>query len=141
MCVSFVLGHVSAPWHLQTLSRWREEARRATCKENLKAIAAALHTYAAGNDGFLPPDLQTLVTEKYVQDEKRFSCPSTTYEPRPGENVDDYGAYVYFGRGGRFGDAAAALVADRPANHGDDARNLVYGDGRVSWQSAPPEAD
>ena len=138
---SYVMMHANVGWHVRVVNTWREQARRLHCRRNLDNIAKALRTYSAQNDEFLPPDLQTLVTQKYVQDENAFACPSTTHDPRAGQSVDDYGAYLYFGGGARFGDAAAVLVADRPGNHGDDGRNVVQGDGRVSWQPTPPEGD
>jgi len=80
---------------LPALARAREEARRATCKNNLNQIAKACITYSGNNGDFWPAHCDnvgrnqaygihtndswslTLVYPAYLDNVKVFTCPST----------------------------------------------------------------
>ena len=61
---------------LPALSRARELAKRAVCASNLRVIGQSLHIYANDNNGWYPPDLQTLVAEGLTSPQGMV-CPSS----------------------------------------------------------------
>lgn len=61
---------------LPALSRARELAKRTVCVSNLHGIGQSLQIYANDNDGWFPPDLQTLVAEGLTAP-KGLICPSS----------------------------------------------------------------
>jgi prepilin-type processing-associated H-X9-DG protein len=111
---------------LPALARAREEARRASCANNLNQIAKAIVTYQEPHGESLPDSLQALVPD-YVTDARVFRCPSTNRTP------PNY-AYV----GGIPGNMVMALTPnviiayDIRGNH-PRGRNALYLDGHVAW--------
>jgi prepilin-type N-terminal cleavage/methylation domain-containing protein len=60
---------------MTTLSSAKRKAREAVCISNLHQVALALNIYLE-DVGKRPPDLQTLVTNKYLADGKTLLCPA-----------------------------------------------------------------
>ncbi|MHC4916193.1 MAG: DUF1559 family PulG-like putative transporter [Planctomycetota bacterium] len=110
------------------VKRTRENARRATCKSNLRQIGLGCHMYADDNGEQFPPDLGSL-TPMYIDNPKVFWCPSC------GEYSGGGVSYKYLpGRHAALpGDFVLAYDADS-GNHSGDGFNVLYCDAHVEWR-------
>lgn len=103
---------------LPALARAREQARRASCMNNLSQLGMALQMYAHENDGALPwsggngnAQCMLAIIPEYVTDPMLFACPSSSVEfgygreegRKPelnaylGAELSVRGSYDYFG--------------------------------------------
>ncbi|MBN1492247.1 MAG: hypothetical protein JXA69_20205 [Phycisphaerae bacterium] len=92
---------------------------RLRCAANLNNIGTALAMYACDHDNAFPPDLQTLVTEGYLESD-RLVCPSAgtaNYIYMPGQNWNDAPENV--------------LVYEPTANHDNVFANVLFVDMHV----------
>jgi hypothetical protein len=119
----------------------RENARRANCKQTLRAIGLCCHIYSDDNDGEFPQNWQQLYPN-YV-DERILSCPS-----RPCVFVRDFvsgtatersSSYILLP--GRWSELPGDffLIYEKPANHqGPQGRgfHVVDAADRVQWWPA-----
>jgi len=115
LCVSMMLP---------SLARARELARRTVCANNLKMVGAALHAYAAGNEGAYPPDLNVLVSQNYIS-RAVLKCPTAdainyVYVPRPADSVGPLDVVMF----------------EPLANHGGDGGAVLFADGHVEFVNA-----
>jgi hypothetical protein len=60
---------------------WAQDRNRPSCEENLKAIHKALMAYSEQHDGDFPPNLNTLVQEKFLDSAQWLTCPQTKATP------------------------------------------------------------
>jgi len=100
-----------------------------SCQNNLRQIGMALRLYAEDAGGHFPPELQTLLTQRYLFTEEAFSCPSAEASRRNGFACD----YVYCPPPGPLAEADAAampVVWDFADNHRISG-NVLYADGTV----------
>lgn len=91
LLVVIAIINILAGMLLPSLTRAKEQARRAACLNNLRNIGQALAMYAGENDGFLPPedgsptedrDLD-LLFPSYLDNPTVFWCPSDPVKPTP----------------------------------------------------------
>jgi prepilin-type N-terminal cleavage/methylation domain-containing protein/prepilin-type processing-associated H-X9-DG protein len=91
LLVVIAIINILAGMLLPSLTRAKEQARRAACLNNLRNIGQALAMYAGENDGFLPPedgsptedrDLDVLFPS-YLDNPAVFWCPSDPVKPPP----------------------------------------------------------
>ena len=95
LLVVIAIISILAAMLLPVLSRAREQARRTSCKNNLKQLGLALMMYAMDYSGSFPTgtgshlaDLTLLWSMGYANDPNVFECPSASFEAqaiRPGE--------------------------------------------------------
>lgn len=104
-----------------TYTDYSEVARRISCIGRLKAIGFSLNLYAAENNGYYPPDLETLNL-----DNASILCPSNRNNFGSGSN------YFYHGKGKKNTDALFIIVEDRPENHPGTFRGILYSNGMAN---------
>jgi len=105
-----------------------ERGKRIGCEYHIRDIYRALTQYAADNGGFLPPDLKTLESPKYLPDEESTHCPG-----RWGAD-DALPDYLYFGKDRKLNEPAFLLLCDRPGNHPGTFRANISSDGQFRPQ-------
>jgi len=98
LLVVIAIINILAGMLLPSLTRAREQARRAACLSNLRNIGQALTMYAGENDGFFPPEDSSpveandldLLYPSYLDNAEVFWCPSDAMKPATftPENVD-----------------------------------------------------
>lgn len=132
-------------------ARAREQARSASCQNNLRQIGLALQLYAEDHDGAFPPvsdDLTPLIP-RYLQEPGLFSCPSSmlTYVMVPGEGLGETGrlpwdekaeppnevltSYRYLGGRTASGRGDLGLAADLQRDAHAGRGNVLLVNGRV----------
>jgi len=132
---------------LPALSRAREQARRASCINNLKQIGIACHIYAS-DYGELFPDLFAqvgaedfqLLYDTYVSDADLFKCPSAadvTLNTAAGiGNSSGYSYASAFGVPTESSRADTHLAGDDSIGDADNHQgglHILYVDGHVKW--------
>lgn len=63
------------------IAEWAISRNRPPCEKNLEYINKALKTYADDHDGAFPPNLATLVNEKYLDSMEWLRCPAYRVPP------------------------------------------------------------
>jgi hypothetical protein len=100
----------------------QEFARRADCKNHLRAIGKAMDRYAKSHDGAFPPTLETLVSASEL-DPGTLRCPSSQ-EKRQSD-------YFYLPPSERGDPNTQVIACDFRMNHGN-CRNILFADFQVS---------
>lgn len=87
LLVVIAIISILAAMLLPSLSRAREQARRTSCKNNLKQLGLALIMYSNDYSGSFPTgsgshlaDLTLLLSRGYAKDPNSFECPSASYQ-------------------------------------------------------------
>lgn len=80
---------------LPTLRRTKAAALAVEAADNLTTLGAALLAYEKDNDGYMPPDLQTLFDTGYVKDPSNFTHPGSPYEIDT-DAVNSTSSFFYF---------------------------------------------
>jgi prepilin-type N-terminal cleavage/methylation domain-containing protein/prepilin-type processing-associated H-X9-DG protein len=148
---------------LPALGAAREKARRINCASNLKQMGLAIKMYAGDYSEAYPSsltgaslvtdfsessaasDFQILITNKYLDAMKTYTCPSTTTTFSSDTSLQSSELdYAYFGKGfnERSASTETAIAADGclHSNHVNYG-NLCFGDGHVqnmtgaSWRT------
>lgn len=125
------------------LLRFPRHDGHVTCGNHLNQIALGLTMYAHENDGWYPPELDTLLQEEYLDEPYTLQCPKAAN--RIEMEVEDWSKfpsdYVY--RGATPPDQVTSttpMVADCPCNH--KAGGLVLNaDGDSAWLENPEFID
>jgi len=113
----------------------REVWMRPTCEENLKHIYTSLRAYAEDHDGALPPALETLVDDGYIDSDRWLTCPAhkmpvgeTTYVLTPEINI-----YAKRPDGKPWWPPETMVVSDgRPDAHKDGKVRVLLLDGKIN---------
>jgi prepilin-type N-terminal cleavage/methylation domain-containing protein/prepilin-type processing-associated H-X9-DG protein len=90
LLVVIAIINILAGMLLPSLTRAREQARRAACLNNLRNIGQALTMYAGENDGYFPPENSSpqnardldLLYPYYLSNAEIFWCPSDAAKPK-----------------------------------------------------------
>ena len=112
LLVVIAIINILAGMLLPSLTRAKEQARRAACLNNLRGIGQAITIYAGEHDGYFPPEdgLPTqdrdldLLFPSYLDNPAAFWCPSdpvrpTSFDPTSQIPPDISNAsYAYLGR-------------------------------------------
>jgi len=111
LLVVIAIINILAGMLLPSLTRAREQGRRAACLSNLRNIGQALTMYASENDGFYPPENSSptdpndldLLYPSYLDNAEVFWCPSDA--SKPASSAPEWGAtdaadgsYAYLGK-------------------------------------------
>jgi len=102
LLVVIAIISILAAMLLPSLSRAREQARRTSCKNNLKQLGLALLMYSNDYSGSFPTggthlhDMTLLWSMGYARDPNVFECPSASYEAQSILQGETFG----FGIGG-----------------------------------------
>ncbi|MCP4609389.1 MAG: DUF1559 domain-containing protein [Planctomycetes bacterium] len=108
-----------------SLTQARTRARRIACANNLKVIGMALFLYSNDNKDKFPADLETLVTKKYLPENKMLICPA--------DELRD--SYIYRGASITVADIPWMItVYEKSSNH-EGGRNVLFLDGHAEWVS------
>jgi hypothetical protein len=114
-----------------------------TCATHLNRIALGLTMYAHENEGWYPPELDTLLAEDYLDDTYTLQCPKAA--SRIEMEIKDWSKfpsdYVY--RGAAHRDQITSetpLVADCPCNHRIGG-NVLMLNNEVVWLDNPEFTD
>ena len=84
-CAGYLLFAVlMLGFFLPQLGAASEKPRRIACYSNLKQIHIALKMYADDYSGCLPPDLETLKTQRYLTDDRTYYCPTQQKNEKTG---------------------------------------------------------
>lgn len=110
-----------------------ERGKRIGCEYHIREMYRAMTQYATDNGGFLPPDLKTLESLKYLSDEESTRCPD-----RWGAD-DALPDYLYFGKDRKLNGPAFLLLCDRPGNHPGTFRANISSDGQFRPRMAEEE--
>lgn len=111
LLVVIAIINILAGMLLPSLTRAREQGRRAVCLSNLRNIGQALTMYASENDGFFPPEDSSpteandldLLYPSYLDNAEVFWCPSdavkpATFRPEVESKYASNWSYGYLGK-------------------------------------------
>lgn len=112
-----------------TFNSVQEKAIETKSSNQVRQIILGCKQYALDHDGSYPPDLETLVTDGIITDEKILHCPILKDDTQIG--------YEYFGAGAK--DIAApdkVIIISKAANR-SGKRVIGYNDGSVNVMEVP----
>lgn len=96
---------------------------------NASTLIAGCKAYAHAHDGRYPPDLVTLVQEKFVADEAALTCPLAKDGKQAG--------YEYFAAGLKETDPPEKIIVISKAATDGGERVVGRNDGSVNWLAVP----
>ena len=113
-----------------------EDARRASCANNLKQMSLVLRMWAGEHEDLLPTTLSETYDE-YLADVLVLNCPSSGSAPVDPSRIDEASDYEYVGAGLNEKEAlpSTPVMLENPENHGGAGRHVLYMDGSVRWET------
>lgn len=121
---------------LPALSRARGEARKASCKSNLKQIGLCCKMYAQDHNDRWPEKLSEL-HPMYAGNVAIFSCPQTNVTIESPDEIDSKTSYVLVASGMDDAEASRGVAVYEKAGIHKGGSNVLFGDGHVEWVQAP----
>jgi len=116
------------------MDRSREQIRERMCVDNARRIGDACLTYAEGNYGYPPENLDQLRPILGVSSNGPplvFLCPASRDRSMPSYEIETAGAVTMFGK-----PAHVVLVREKKAHH-HGRRVVAYADGAIEWVNGP----
>ncbi len=117
---------------MPALTRAREQARRASCMNNLKQVGLACHMFAQDHSGKFPENPDNLFPE-YLTSSNVLFCPSSSITiPKKITKDNATLCYEYVSGLTEEYDPGCLVMYDRIENH-LEGRNIFFLDGHVQW--------
>ena len=107
----------------------QEKAIETKSSNQVRQIILGCKQYALDHDGSYPPDLETLVTDGIITDEKILHCPMLKDDTQIG--------YEYFGAGAKDSAAADKVIVISKAANRVGKRVIGYNDASVNVMEVP----
>lgn len=114
-----------------TFAMVQQKAIEAKSMANARQIVVSCRQYAGDHDGRYPPDLETLVNEGIITDDRILRCPLLKDDTQIG--------YHYFGAGMRDTDAADKVILISKAANRIGRRVVVFNDSTAEMKEALAE--
>jgi len=112
-----------------TFNSVQEKAIETKSSNQVRQIILGCKQYALDHDGSYPPDLETLVTDGIITDEKILHCPMLKDDTQIG--------YEYFGAGAKDSAAADKVIVISKAANRVGKRVIGYNDTSVNVMEVP----
>lgn len=112
-----------------TFNSVQEKAIETKSSNQVRQIIFGCKQYALDHDGSYPPDLETLVTDGIITDEKILHCPMLKDDTQIG--------YEYFGAGAKDSAAADKVIVISKAANRVGKRVIGYNDASVNVMEVP----
>ena len=112
-----------------TFNSVQEKAIETKSSNQVRQIILGCKQYALDHDGSYPPDLETLVTDGIITDEKILHCPMLKDDTQIG--------YEYFGAGAKDSAAPDKVIVISKAANRSGKRVIGYNDGSVNVMEVP----
>lgn len=125
LAVVAVLTTIAVP----TVYFVKDQSIKRTAAANAGALIAGCKAYARAHDGRYPPDLATLIQEKFVTDETALECPLDKDGKQAG--------YEYFAAGLKETDPPEKIIVISKAATEGGERVVGRNDGSVKWMAVP----
>ena len=109
----------------------RRETHRVRCVHNLEKISLGIREYAIENNDAMPPELGTIYTQGYIDDERVFDCP---FSSNIGNAKDP--DYTYVNKLSFNISENPVIVYDKKENHTKEAINVLYLNGEILRKKA-----
>jgi len=112
------------------INKIRTQAKIIACEENLRNIGLGLKLYANEHQGKFPPNMEALLENGYVEDERVFDCPASSHVGNAKEPD-----YHYVTEYTIESPSEDEIVFDKTENH-KGGKHVLYISGDIKWIAA-----